>query len=334
MTNKIKLARKLRGLSMDDLVERMGRYVSKMSISKYERGIVVPNDEFLAKISEACNLPLNFFHEEPLTFGELSFRIDKDAEYLLDDDLKMIILEKVEEYLHAEQLACSQIEFKNQFSGRIIRDYADIENAALRLRGIWELGKQPIVSVYELLELNGIKIIEFYYEDKNVNGVSFFVNGNIPCMLINTYINKTVERKRFTALHELAHLLFDIQPISAEEYAKQEHTTSHHPPTVERLANRFAGAMLLPAEVVKKRVGEKRETIAIEELISIRNRYGVSISAQCYRLLDVGIITLDYRNKLYDEVINPNFMEVGWGSYPIPEIADRLDIFGVRNKLN
>lgn len=333
MTNKIKLARKLRGLSMDDLVERMGGYVSKMSISKYERGIVVPNANILAKISDACRLPLSFFREDSLAFGELAFRIDKDADYRLNDDLKSIILENVEEYLQAEQLACSQIEFDNPFSNKIIRDYIDIEEAALQLRSVWELGKQPIVSVYELLELNGIKLIEFYYEDENVNGVSFFVNGNIPCMLINTYINKTVERKRFTALHELAHLLFDIQPISAEEYARQEHTTSHRPPTVEKLANRFAGAMLLPADVVKKRIGKKRDTINIEELISIRNRYGVSISAQCYRLLDVGIITLDYRNQLYNEVINPNYMEEGWGSYPIPEIADRLDIFRVRNRL-
>lgn len=333
MTNKIKLARKLRGLSMDDLVERMGRYVSKMSISKYERGIVVPNGDILAKISAACNLPLSFFHEEPLAFGELSFRIDKDAAYSLKDELKTIILENVEEYLHAEQLACSQIEFHNPFSNRIIRDYIDIEEAATQLRSIWELGKQPIVSVYELLELNGIKLIEFYYEDNSVNGVSFFVNGNIPCMLINTYNNTTVERKRFTALHELAHLLFDIQPISAEEYAKQEHATSHHPPTVERLANRFAGAMLLPADVVKKRVGEKRDTIILEEFISIRNRYGISISSQCYRHADLGIIALDYRNKLYNELIKPNIMEVGWGNYPIPEIADRLDLFKVKNRM-
>lgn len=333
MTNRIKLARKLRGLSMDDLVRRMGGCVSKMSISKYERGIVTPNENMLALISKACNLPLEFFHAAPMTCGELSFRIDKDAKYELTDLLKSIILEKVEAYLSAEKIAGAEIPFCSPLTIKEIRNYDDMEKAAIELRRVWELGKQSIVSVYELLEMNGIKVIEFDYEDDMVDGLSLFVNDTIPCMLINIHKNKTEERKRFTALHELAHILFDIHPLTEEEFSKLETKHSHKPPTEESLANRFAAAMLMPAEIMIKRIGEKRESINLNELKSIRIRYGASIAAQYYRLLDLGVISLEHRNKIYNEVIESNKMEEGWGAYPIPEIADRLELFEGRNKI-
>lgn len=326
--NRIKLARKLRGLSMDQLVKNMEGAVSKMAISKYERGLMEPSARVLDAIGCACGLPIDFFTKPSLGYNTMSFRIDKDGVADVDEYFLTQVTDRIEEYIEAEVLAGAEIAFENPLTGRTISTYEDAEIAAKELRHVLEIGAQPIVSVYEMIELMGVKIIEFCIADEKYDGVSLYVNGEIPCMLINTYKNKTVERKRFTALHELAHLLLGMAPSEDENYLH----SVHRRPTAESLANRFAGAMLMPPDVLYKRIGKKRDDIILEELISIKNLYGISISSLCYRLYDLGVITLEYRNQLYNDTIRNNYMETGWGGYPLPETSDRIELIGYRNR--
>lgn len=327
---RIRLARKLRGLSMDALVRKIDGCVSKMAISKYERGIMMPSPDVLRNISKACGLPIEFFSQQSPTVSRPSFRFDKDNPSDVDRESIQTIYDKAEEYVEAERLAGSIIPFEDSMR-RTIRTYEDAEQAAILLRTEWEMGEQPIVSVYETFEMHGIKVLEYYSEQATFDGFSFFVDDTIPFVVVNTFRNTTVERRRFTALHELGHLIFDLIPQSAEEYNASEHPGSHKPPTEEYLANRFAGAVLLPASVARRRLGNQRDTLSMAELISLRNRYGISISSQCFRLNDLLIISYDYRNHIYNDVIAHNKMEEGWGAYPIQETADRLDLLHGRN---
>ena len=54
----------------------------------------------------------------------------------------------------------------------------------------------------------------------------------------------------------------------------------------EKAAHRFAAAFLAPAECVRSEVGERRSRISIEELLLLKQRFGMSMQACAYRLKD------------------------------------------------
>ncbi len=163
-----------------------------------------------------------------------------------------------------------------------------------------------------MLENMGVKIIEFAVGNDRILGFSAFVNDVIPLVAVNLSANQTVERKRFTALHELGHLLLNF---SEDINEKQR----------ERFCHCFAASVLCPKNVFEKTIGVKRKAFLLDELINIRVRYGMSIAAIVHRAKDLNIITESYYHFLFEHVIRHNIMEKGWGEYPVPEETNRFD---------
>ena len=130
----------------------------------------------------------------------------------------------------------------------VIESFADIERAANQVRSEWKIGTDAIVNVVELLEENHIKVI--YLEAGNAyDGMqSWVLNHDIPVIAINQNVVKKDDRKRFTAMHELAHLLLPL-PDNITEKEK------------EKYCHQFAGAFLLPGDALKKELGDKRSRI-------------------------------------------------------------------------
>jgi Zn-dependent peptidase ImmA (M78 family) len=65
----------------------------------------------------------------------------------------------------------------------------------------------------------------------------------------------------------------------------------------EKAAFRFAAAFLAPAERLYKEIGNKRLFIQPEELLILKQRFGISVQALLYRLHDLGVITDSYYKK-------------------------------------
>ncbi|MBR3671001.1 MAG: helix-turn-helix transcriptional regulator, partial [Fibrobacter sp.] len=58
---RLKNARIIKGLSMDELCSSMGNIVSKMTISKYENGLLAPNSSVIIALSKALEQPIDYF---------------------------------------------------------------------------------------------------------------------------------------------------------------------------------------------------------------------------------------------------------------------------------
>lgn len=338
LSHKIKIARTMRRLSMEQLVQRMGKAtVSKMAISKIERGLMRPSTATLAAIAAACQVPVSYFYSAEVNIASMEFRFDKDTDSNTEKQVKALVEYFVHDYFMLEADNIDAVNFVNPMKPTIIRHYNDAEECAERLRRKWNIGCQPIFSVYELLENIGIRVLELDFGCRNIDGVSAFVNEDTPIIIINTCKNNTTERKRFTALHELAHLLFKFKPWSEaqyEAYLKKlpllPYVVTEKTPDVEKLCNRFANAMLLPSQSLLRRIGTTRTNIDMQELISIRSKYGISIAATIHRLHDLRVIDDDYYHYYFEEVISKNFMEHGWGAFPIEEKADTAQLLKAR----
>jgi Zn-dependent peptidase ImmA (M78 family) len=147
------------------------------------------------------------------------------------------------------------------------------------VRQSYQLGNGPIFNIIEMLEERGIRVIELEL-DEGFNGMSAMIDDRVPVIVLNRFFDHKLDRKRFTALHELAHLLLRFDPELEE---KQQ----------ERLCDAFAGAMLLPGEQVRTMLGNHRSALIWNELVLIKELYGISIRAILYRARKYDIIT-DY----------------------------------------
>lgn len=330
--DRIKLARRLCRYSMDDLVRHMGEHaVSKMAISKIERGLIRPSAATLQAIADACHQPLAYFFQPSLNLGAFEYRFKAEVTERQRQEVKAMISDLLQRYFEMQPLEGDISPFVHPMRGTTLRNYADAEAAALKLRRKWEIGLQPIHSVYELLACYGFHVLEIDLGCQNIDGLSSFVNGTIPIIIINTSANTTTERKRFTALHELCHLLFRLRPddeVRHQAYLAGlpvlPYTVTLKQPDVERLCDLFASAMLMPEPSVLRRFGQVRIDLSLTELIATRELYGISVAAQVHRLHDLRIINDDLYNYFYEVPIRANRMEEGWGEYPIMEKADRM----------
>ena len=335
---RIKLARRLCRFSMDDLVREMGEQaVSKMAISKIERGLMRPSVSTLQAIAQACRQPISFFSKPQLNLGSLEYRFRENVSERQRQEVKAMTEDLLLRYFEMQGIEGEAFPFVHPMPRTVLRNYADAEVAAIKLRRKWEVGLQPIHSVYELLGLYGIHVLELDLGGENVLGLSTFVHGNVspkggtPIIIINTSANTTTERKRFTALHELCHLLFRLRPddeVRHQAYLAGlpvlPYTVTLKQPTEERLCDLFASAMLMPEPSVLRRFGQVRIDLSLTELIATRELYGISVAAQVHRLHDLRIINDDLYNYFYEVPIRANRMEEGWGEYSIMEKADRM----------
>ena len=72
---RITSARKMAGLSMDDLASLSG--LSKNSISRYEKGVMKPDSTNLLKLAKALELKVDyFFRKSSVELQEVAFRLN------------------------------------------------------------------------------------------------------------------------------------------------------------------------------------------------------------------------------------------------------------------
>lgn len=303
----LKNIRRMRGLTLDEVSQRLNGIVTKQAISKYERGLMKPSSvvfDALCKLYQAS--PDFLLGRKPVVLSDFSFRSKEPVPQKLKQRIISQVQIWMEHYLALENLFDTITAFRNPVHGLNIADFDDMENAATQVRRKWGLGNDTIASVCRMLELVGIKVLELDI-DEEVDGLCGWVNKKTPFIVLKKN-NVTVERKRFTALHELAHVLFPC--LDEMDYKRKE-----------RMCHRFASAILLPKEVVDTYVGKVRDNLTVYELSSLRSMYGISVAAIVHRLRDLNVISVDYYNHIFDDRIKKNLLEEGWGAYPLIDEA-------------
>ena len=282
-SQRLKNARIMQGLSMDELCEVMGNIVSKQAISKYENGKMLPNSTVLIQLANVLHTSIDYFFK-PFQVKLEGIEFRKKAKLLSKEKAKIEeqLLDMVERYLEIESILNIDSTFSTELDYIVVRDAKDIRPLVDRLREVWKIGEDPINNIIELLEENKIKVIEID-ADNSFDGLSGFIGGKCPFIILNK--NFLPERKRFTAAHELGHLLLNIDPVLSSK--KKEY-----------LCNRFANEILISESVFINLIGNSRKDISLKELIDIQCQFGVSIDALMYKAKELNIIT-ESRLKTY-----------------------------------
>jgi len=294
---RLSSARKMAGMSLQKLADALGNVVTRQSLNKYEQGKMKPDSNLLINLSSVLGVPVDYFYAEPAIAVELrnpdyrkhSSRISATQKAAIEEKSKNLL----ERYIELETLLnLNEKPDYFRYEKKIITSVDAVE-AASKLREKWNLGYDPIPDVVAMLEDKGYKVIEINAPD-NFDGLAAEVDGSKVIVLNCGLFEGNNCRKRFTALHELAHhsLAFPEGMDHRDE---------------ERLCHVFANAVLYPSEMAKKELHNERFHFYENELILIKERWGISISAIFQTALRLGIIT-DFVFKN----LNINYRSLGY----------------------
>ena len=142
----------------------------------------------------------------------------------------------------------------------------------MEVRSAANLGLGPIPNMAGLLESLGVRIILLPAREAKLDGFATWFEGT-PCVMIDS--NSAASRMQFDYAHELAHLIFD------EESTPED-------PLVERRANRFASAFLMPATSFR---ADCPQFYRQSHFVSVKKYWHVSIAAALYRARELGILS-------------------------------------------
>ena len=302
------------GWSLRELSERLNSRVTPQALSQYETGRIRPRSEVLQALAWVLDTHVEQLGRapDPARPGTVRFRhpvtltppaLSRTHERLMTLTERSLALE--------QRVGCPLSPPSLPFIEEIkyVRDPEDAEGLAQDVRRRWGLGTGPLPHLVSLFEARGIRVFESFQceDDLDFNGCSAFISysagsgSDFPVVLLNG--GHWGERKRFTLCHELAHLILP----SSMYYLLPEGTQ-------ERLADWFAGALLLPAARLRDQLGRKRRTLSWYELAEIKEQFGASYQAITYRCRQAGIITRETFRDLFD-----NYRRLGWREAPYRE---------------
>lgn len=285
---RLQQARKMAGLSLRELSDKIDRAVSHTALAKYEKGQMMPDSSLLAVLSQTLGQSPDFFFRPPkLKLTDVRFRKMARLARTTEDAIRDSALDYFERYAEIEELLGIAKPFTNPLGSRVVATPDEAEQQAKALRQAWQLGADPIPNVIAMLEGKGIKIQEIPTDDRHFDGLCATTEAG-PVIAIASWLNSNVLRKRMTVVHELAHVVLTLPEKLAEK-------------AEEKLIARFAGAFLLPADSLREQFGRHRSAITLQELIQLKVFYGTSITAIMMRAWQLELITAAVHQRFWSE---------------------------------
>lgn len=272
---RLKSAREMRGLSMVDLARKVEGVVSPQAIYKYEAGKMMPSLSVQEAFCAALDVTLDFLNRPfEVSLDGIEFR--KKAKMTVKEKNMVFgkVQDEIERYFAIEDVLGLETKFDIDFSDTIVDNEQQVTELASRFRKEWDLGLGGICGLVNMMEEHGVKVMEIEASE-NFDGLSGIANG-CPVIILNK--NFMPERKRFTAMHELGHLIMKfadgITPKQKESYC-----------------HLFANEVLIPTEAFVKLVGDMTgRHIHLRQFVDIQMIYGVSIDALMYKAKKLNLI--------------------------------------------
>lgn len=265
---RLTAARKRRGWTLTKLAQETG--LSRASLSTYENQHQTP---------------------APQTLATLATALDVAEAFLTGDDLDEIPVEAVSFRALSKMTARTRDRGLN--SGRIailISEWLEArftlprpdvptltgrepDLAAQQVRARWGLGEQPVGNLVHLLEAHGVRV--FSLTDDTMNLDAYCVNWQgQPFIFLSR--EKSGERYRFNAAHELGHLV-----LHGED-------KTPNGPEAEAEANQFAAAFLMPKAGV---LAQGLHNADVHRIIQAKKRWNVAATAMAHRANELGLMT-------------------------------------------
>jgi Zn-dependent peptidase ImmA (M78 family)/DNA-binding XRE family transcriptional regulator len=316
IADRLKLARRKAGFSLRDLSAAMNEKVTAQAIGKYERGEDVPSSGVMIALAKALGVSLSYLLDtQGIELSSVEFRTKANTTAKDRAHVETEVLEWIERYLQIELiLDLDSAKWQCPVPCPVqLSDVNDAEKLANDVREKWKLGLDPIPSMTELLEEKGLKVLTVPLPLR-VSGFTCLVGRgegqpDLPVIVVNNQFS--LERRRLTLAHELAHRLIDTECLNEKDE--------------EKAATLFAGAFLMPRDHLLRTVGNQRNAFGYKEIIDLKRLYRVSGVALLMRLRQLGVIAESTLIYAFQTVAR------GWRTQE-PEELEKSDERGQRER--
>ncbi|MER7119403.1 ImmA/IrrE family metallo-endopeptidase [Streptomyces goshikiensis] len=267
--SRLVLARKRRRMTLSGLAKTSG--ISVRSLTAFENGHKIPSPETLGTLALALDLPTSFFvaaEVEELALDAISFRALSKMSALDRDSARGAgrIVVEINDWIEQR--------FGLPESNVPTLPHLKPEEAAERVRALWGLGEAPIPNMVHLLESHGVRVFSLASDCSSVDAFSFRWKRTKPFIVLN--LEKSGERGRFDAAHELGHLIMH-----------SEHRIPHGP-DAEQEAQQFASAFLMPRSGI---LAQQLYAADSRRILSAKQKWQVAAVALAYRLKDLDLLS-------------------------------------------
>jgi Zn-dependent peptidase ImmA (M78 family)/DNA-binding XRE family transcriptional regulator len=137
---------------------------------------------------------------------------------------------------------------------------------------------EPIHDICGLLEHAGVKVLPLPMASDGFFGMSVGEEDGGPAVVVNVWERISVERRIFSAAHELGHLMLhpDAYDVTQVQESKEE----------EHEADRFAGHFLMPNEGFRREWNEAAGLHRVDRVLKVKGIFRVSYKTVLSRLVE------------------------------------------------
>jgi Zn-dependent peptidase ImmA (M78 family)/transcriptional regulator with XRE-family HTH domain len=291
--NRLTQARRLAGLTKRAVAEQLD--VSAVAVGQWEAGTHPPRPDHIGLLAEVLEVPPTF-----LAAGRPYARLDDTAAHFRSlrhtpahQRAKAIAFaEQVWELVYAleKRVQLPPVDLPGFSAGEVSQEAtgADPLEAAQALRRHWRLGTGPIPRVVRVMEAHGIIITLVPFAGSATATVDAFSTSHLPRPVVVLTPDRAndVYRHRFTAAHELAHLLLHGDAVPGDVLQERE-------------ADAFAAEFLTPSAVIRPQLPARMDLKALERL---GQQWGVSVDSLVYRCREVGTVSDPAYRRAYQRL--------------------------------
>ncbi|MFZ2173346.1 MAG: XRE family transcriptional regulator [Rhodococcus sp. (in: high G+C Gram-positive bacteria)] len=284
-------ARRLAGLTKKAVAEELN--VSPVAVSQWEAGTTTPRPDHIGLLAVTLDVIAPFF-----SAGRPYTRLDTSAAHFrslrrtpaTQRDKAIAYTEQVWEVAHAleKRVQLPAVDLPVLDTGALAENPAAPEAAARLLRKHWGLQTGPIAHLVRTMETHGLIVTLTPFAGTATATVDAFSTSHLnrPVVVLTPDRANDVYRHRFTAAHELGHLV-----MHGEE--------AHGDPQQEKEADRFAAELLTPSEQITPQLPARLDLNALEQL---SKEWGVSVDSLIYRCREVGAVTEATYRRAYQRL--------------------------------
>ncbi|MFE2426458.1 helix-turn-helix domain-containing protein [Streptomyces sp. NPDC059373] len=285
-------ARRLAEMTKKDVAAGLG--VTPAAVGQYETGVSRPRPELIPRLAEILGVPATFF-----LLGRPANRLDASMAHFRSlrstpksqRERALAFAEQVWELTYALELRI-QLPLVDLpgFAGGEVHPGAELPtdpaDAARELRQHWGMGDGPVTHLVRRMESHGIVVVMPPASDPSAATVdAFSTRAARPLVILTANRADDVYRHRFTAAHELGHLVLHGDATGDSRQEKE--------------ADAFAAEFLTPHTSILPLLPKRMDLARLAEL---RQVWGVSIHSLVYRCRELGLISDATASRTYQRL--------------------------------
>lgn len=274
-----------RGLSQEQAARKAG--ISRNAFRSIETGQAEPRVSSLQSVARALGVGLPALLAEPPRLSSVRFRSKKakrSRTQAIRDQVVIDVARWMQDFNDLEELLDRQ---KPYVLGGLADRLVDLHDpgrsveAAHLAREALGLGpNEPIRHICGLLESAGVKVQVLELDIEDLFGLSVAAGDGGPAIVVNVREDISVERRIFTAAHELGHLL--LHPCAYNVGQVEED------PDEEKQADVFASHFLMPARSFQREWRDASGLSFVDRVLHVKRIFRVSYQTVLFRLVEMG----------------------------------------------